>query len=125
MAAQFAHKYLPGIDGNSFSGRYLGFVRSTSAPMKATLWREWHDALLLAWKHFVPMDSRFGDWWGILGYFLGGEGQGKGKKGRERARIGGGEDCDGGEGLGGTGAEEGGYVCLCAEVVAGICEGCG
>ncbi|KAK4121867.1 glycosyltransferase family 90 protein [Parathielavia appendiculata] len=75
MAAQFQHKYLPDIDGNSFSGRYLGFLRSTSVPVKATLFREWHDARLVAWKHFVPMDTRFGDWWGILGYFLGGEGR--------------------------------------------------
>jgi hypothetical protein len=79
MAEQFQHKYLPDIDGNSFSGRYLGFLRSTSVPVKATLFREWHDARLVAWKHFVPMDARFGDWWGILGYFLGGE---EGRDGR-------------------------------------------
>ncbi|KAK3901867.1 glycosyltransferase [Staphylotrichum tortipilum] len=71
MAEQFHHRYLPDIDGNSFSGRYLGFLRSTSLPIKASLWREWHDARLVAWKHFVPMDCRFGDWYGILGYFLG------------------------------------------------------
>jgi hypothetical protein len=73
MSSQFTHKLLPDIDGNSFSGRYLGFLRSTSLPVKATLWREWHDARLVAWKHFVPMDSRFGDWWGILEYFVGNE----------------------------------------------------
>ena len=72
LAEQFQHKFLPDIDGNSFSGRYLGFLRSTSLPIKAALWREWHDARLVAWKHFVPMDGRFGDWWGILAYFLGG-----------------------------------------------------
>jgi len=71
MAEQFQHKYLPDIDGNSYSGRYLGFLRSTSLPIKATLWREWHDSRLTAWKHFVPMDSRFGDWYGIMEYFLG------------------------------------------------------
>lgn len=71
MSEQFKSKYLPDIDGNSFSGRYLGFLRSTSLPIKATLWREWHDSRLIAWKHFVPMDSRFGDWYGIMEYFLG------------------------------------------------------
>jgi hypothetical protein len=71
MAEQFHYKYLPDIDGNSFSGRYLGFLRSTSLPVKATLWREWHDSRLIAWKHFVPMDTRFGDWYGIMEYFLG------------------------------------------------------
>ncbi|KAK4150998.1 glycosyltransferase [Chaetomidium leptoderma] len=76
MAEQFRHRVLPDIDGNSFSGRYLGFLRSTSLPVKATLWREWHDARLVAWKHFVPMDNRFGDWYGILAYFVGGGGGG-------------------------------------------------
>ncbi len=76
LAAQFRYKFLPDIDGNSFSGRYLGFLRSTSLPIKAALWREWHDARLVAWKHFVPMDGRFGDWWGILGYFTARGGKG-------------------------------------------------
>lgn len=71
MADQFRCRYLPDIDGNSFSGRYLGFLRSTSLPIKSTLWREWHDSRLLAWKHFVPMDNRFGDFYGIMEYFLG------------------------------------------------------
>jgi hypothetical protein len=71
LSEQFDYKYLPDIDGNSFSGRYLGFLRSTSLPIKATVWREWHDSRLVAWKHFVPMDSRFGDFYGIMEYFLG------------------------------------------------------
>ncbi|KAH0529372.1 hypothetical protein TsFJ059_004126 [Trichoderma semiorbis] len=75
MAEQFDSKYIPDIDGNSFSGRYLGFLRSTSLPIKATVWHEWHDSRLVAWKHFVPMDSRFIDYYGIMEYFLGYEGR--------------------------------------------------
>jgi len=71
LGDQFNYKYLPDIDGNSFSGRYLGFLRSSSLPIKATVWREWHDSRLVAWKHFVPMDNRFGDWFGIMEYFMG------------------------------------------------------
>ncbi|KAK1569677.1 capsular associated protein [Colletotrichum navitas] len=71
IADMYYSKYLPDIDGNSFSGRYLAFLSSTSLPIKATLWREWHDSRLVAWKHFVPMDSRFGDYYGIMDYFLG------------------------------------------------------
>jgi hypothetical protein len=71
MPQQFEHKYLPDVDGNSFSGRYLGFLRSTALPIKSTLWREWHDSRIVPWKHFVPMDPRFGDWYGIMEYFLG------------------------------------------------------
>ena len=71
MAEQFRYKYLPDIDGNSFSGRYRGFLRSNSLPIKATIFKEWHDSRLVAWKHFVPMDNRFVDFYGILEYFLG------------------------------------------------------
>lgn len=71
MSVMFEYKYLPDIDGNSFSGRYLGFLRSTSLPIKSTVWREWHDSRLIAWKHFVPMDNRYGDYYGIMEYFLG------------------------------------------------------
>lgn len=76
MATQFRSKYLPDLDGNSFSGRYLGFLRSTSLPIKATMFREWHDSRLLAWKHFVPMDNRFSDYYGIMDYFIGFDGKG-------------------------------------------------
>ncbi|KAL9565172.1 hypothetical protein ACKAV7_010692 [Fusarium commune] len=57
MHEQFDYKYVPDIDGNSFSGRYLGFLNSTSLPIKATLFREWHDSRLVPWVHFVPMDT--------------------------------------------------------------------
>lgn len=76
MADQFNSKFLPDIDGNSFSGRYLAFLRSTSLPIKATVWREWHDSRLVAWKHFVPMDNRFPDYYGIMEYFVGYKGGG-------------------------------------------------
>lgn len=74
MSDQFKYKYLPDIDGNSFSGRYRAFLQSTSLPIKATLFREWHDSRLVAWKHFVPMDNRLTDYYGILEYFRGFEG---------------------------------------------------
>ncbi|KAL5601485.1 hypothetical protein BROUX41_002538 [Berkeleyomyces rouxiae] len=71
LAEQFKYKFMPDIDGNSFSGRYLGFLRSTSLPIKSALWREWHDDRLVAWKHFVPMDNRFGEYYSIMEYFVG------------------------------------------------------
>ncbi|KAK5201980.1 hypothetical protein LTR16_000789 [Cryomyces antarcticus] len=76
MQEQYNSKYLPDIDGNSFSGRYRGFLRSTSLPIKATVYSEWHDARLVAWKHFVPMDNTFVDVYGLMQYFLGFGGKG-------------------------------------------------
>lgn len=71
MNDQFRFKYVPDIDGNSFSGRFRGFLLSGSLPIKATIYREWHDSRLIPWKHFVPMDNRFLDFFGIMQYFLG------------------------------------------------------
>ncbi|KAH0141601.1 glycosyltransferase family 90 protein, partial [Aureobasidium melanogenum] len=65
MEDQYNYKYLPDIDGNSFSGRYRGFLGSTSLPIKATIYDEWHDSRMMAWKHFVPMDNTFVDIYGI------------------------------------------------------------
>lgn len=76
MAKQYSYKYLPDIDGNSFSGRYRGFLRSTSLPIKATIYNEWHDDRLIPWLHFVPMDNTFVDIYGIMDYFLGFDGHG-------------------------------------------------
>jgi hypothetical protein len=71
--SQFDHKYLPDIDGNGNSGRFRAFLMSNSLPIKATIWREWHDSRLVPWKHFVPMENEFKDFWGIMEYFLGRE----------------------------------------------------
>nr|POE88429.1 beta-1,2-xylosyltransferase 1 [Quercus suber] len=75
MKDQYLHKYLPDIDGNSYSGRYRGFLRSTSLPIKATVYQEWHDSRLIPWYHFVPMDNTFGDIYGIMEYFIGYQGK--------------------------------------------------
>ncbi|EMC94169.1 glycosyltransferase family 90 protein [Baudoinia panamericana UAMH 10762] len=71
MSEQYAYKYLPDLDGNSFSGRYRAFLFSTSLPIKATIYKEWHDSRLVPWKHFVPMDNTFSDIYGIMEYFVG------------------------------------------------------
>lgn len=71
MSDMYRYKYLPDIDGNSFSGRYRGFLRSTSLPIKATVYAEWHDSRLVPWVHFVPMDNTFVDLYGIVEFFLG------------------------------------------------------
>ncbi|KAH6663681.1 hypothetical protein B0J14DRAFT_608881 [Halenospora varia] len=71
LTEQHKHRYLVDIDGNSFSGRYRDFLLSGSLPIKSTLFREWHDSRLVAWKHFVPFDNRFLDIYGIMEFFLG------------------------------------------------------
>jgi hypothetical protein len=68
----YDYKYLPDIDGNSFSGRYRAFLMSTSMPLKSTIYAEWHDDRLKPWVHFVPFDNSYMDIYGIMDYFLNG-----------------------------------------------------
>ena len=70
-AEQFKYKFLVDVDGMSFSGRWRAFLESKSLGIKATIFREWHDSRLFAWRHFVPMDNRFDDLYTLLTYFLG------------------------------------------------------
>ncbi|PHH75592.1 hypothetical protein CDD83_4385 [Cordyceps sp. RAO-2017] len=75
MRKQFRYKFLPDADGNSFSARFRGFLRSTSLPLKATIYAEWHDDRLEPWLHFVPLDNTFRDLYAALGFFADGPGR--------------------------------------------------
>ena len=70
-AELFKSKFVVDVDGMSFSGRWRAFLESKSLGIKATIFREWHDSRLFAWRHFVPMDNRYDDLYTLLTYFLG------------------------------------------------------
>ncbi|KAK0616127.1 glycosyltransferase family 90 protein [Bombardia bombarda] len=69
MADQYQQKFMPDADGNSFSARFRGLLLSTSLPLKATIYAEWHDDRLIPWRHFVPLDNTFQDMYGVLDFF--------------------------------------------------------
>lgn len=71
MARQYQWKYLPDTDGNSISERFRAFLLSNSAPIKATLFNDWHDHRLVAWYHYIPMKISYTDLYSIMQYFLG------------------------------------------------------
>ena len=71
MSEQFRSKYLVDVDGASFSGRWRAFLQSKSLGIKATIFKEWHTSRLIPWRHFVPLDNRFDELYGILTYFIG------------------------------------------------------
>ena len=71
LGEQFQNKIVVDVDGHSFSGRWKAFLESKSLGIKATIFREWHDSRLFAWRHFVPMDNRYDDIYTLLTYFLG------------------------------------------------------
>jgi hypothetical protein len=81
MVEQYQKKFIPDVDGNSFSARFRGLLLSTSLPIKATIYAEWHDYRLVPWLHFVPFDNTFQDLYGILDYFT------RDKKGDAAARL--------------------------------------
>lgn len=70
MASQYRQKYMPDVDGNSFSARFRSLLLSTSLPLKSTIYAEWHDDRLAPWVHFAPLDNTLQDLYGVLGYFL-------------------------------------------------------
>jgi hypothetical protein len=76
MKQQYEYKFLPDVDGNSFSARFRGFLRSTSLPLKSTIYAEWHDDRLTPWVHFVPFDNTFQDLFPLLDYFSDNNGPG-------------------------------------------------
>jgi hypothetical protein len=71
LSEQFISKFLVDVDGHSFSGRWHAFLQSKSLGIKSTIFREWHDSRLFAWRHFVPLDNRFDELYSILTYFIG------------------------------------------------------
>ncbi|KYK57368.1 hypothetical protein DCS_04377 [Drechmeria coniospora] len=72
MERQYEYKFLPDVDGNSFSARWRAFLHSTSMPLKATIYAEWHDDRIVPWAHFVPFDNSYGDVYAVVDYFLDG-----------------------------------------------------
>lgn len=74
LTSQFKSRYLIDVDGHSFSGRWHAFLQSKSLGFKATIFREWHDSRLFAWRHFVPVDNRYEELYALLTYFIGYDG---------------------------------------------------
>ncbi|RMZ88926.1 hypothetical protein DV736_g3845, partial [Chaetothyriales sp. CBS 134916] len=56
-SAALTSKYLMDIDGNSFSGRYYRLLKSKSAVLKYTAFKEWHDDRLIPWVHYIPISN--------------------------------------------------------------------
>jgi Glycosyl transferase family 90 len=48
-------RYALDIDGNGFSGRYYRLLKSRSAVIKQTVFKEWHDGHLVPWVHYIPL----------------------------------------------------------------------
>lgn len=81
MEKQYHQKFIPDVDGNSFSARFRALLLSTSLPLKATIYAEWHDDRLQPWLHFAPLDNTFNDLYAVLDFFT------RDRKGNAAARM--------------------------------------
>ncbi|KAJ5084535.1 hypothetical protein NUU61_009114 [Penicillium alfredii] len=63
------HRYLLDMDGHAYSGRFYAFMRSKSLPMKLSLFREWHESVLIPWVHYVPLSKDTNEYTELLRYF--------------------------------------------------------
>ena len=71
FAQTFTSKYLIDVGGHSFSGRWRAFLQSRSLGLKSTIFREWHDSRLFAWRHYVPVSTSYSELYDLLLYFIG------------------------------------------------------
>lgn len=55
MNLTYQSRYVLDMDGNGFSGRYYRLLKSRSAVVKQTIFKEWHDGHLVPWVHYIPL----------------------------------------------------------------------
>ncbi|KAF8140998.1 glycosyl transferase family 90-domain-containing protein [Mycena galopus ATCC 62051] len=57
----YNYKYLLDVDGNTFSGRYLGLLRSGSLVFKATVFDEYFTKWIRPYEHYIPVKIDLSD----------------------------------------------------------------
>ncbi|KAJ7758522.1 glycosyl transferase family 90-domain-containing protein [Mycena maculata] len=57
----YQYKYLLDVDGNTFSGRYLGLLKSGSLVFKSTVFDEYFNDWLRPYEHYVPVQADLSD----------------------------------------------------------------
>ncbi|KAJ7288454.1 glycosyl transferase family 90-domain-containing protein [Mycena rebaudengoi] len=57
----YHYKYLLDVDGNTFSGRYFGLLRSGSLVFKSTVFDEYFNEWLRPYVHYIPVQADLSD----------------------------------------------------------------
>jgi hypothetical protein len=68
-----AARYAVATDDAGDAGSLIAILRGGKVTLRATVYRNWFDARLVPWVHFVPLDNTFVDLYGVVEYFLGSE----------------------------------------------------
>ncbi|KAF8712487.1 hypothetical protein AX14_013057 [Amanita brunnescens Koide BX004] len=55
----------------SYSGRFMSFLASDSAPIKSTIYEEFFSDWIQPWVHYIPLSMSYKEIYNIYGYFTG------------------------------------------------------
>ena len=69
VSSTWQHKHLLDMDGNAFSARFYGLMRSRSLVYKMAVFREWHDEWLKPWLHYIPLSLHGNEYLEVIRYF--------------------------------------------------------
>ncbi|KAG8928009.1 capsule-associated protein CAP1 [Tulasnella sp. 418] len=71
LGQHWQHKYLIDIDGMGYSARWFAFLKSSSAVMKTTVYKEFFSDWIQPWLHYIPLSSDYSEIYNIHAYFSG------------------------------------------------------
>ncbi|KAF4579385.1 Protein O-Glucosyltransferase/Glycosyltransferase 90 [Pleurotus pulmonarius] len=71
LGRHWAYKYLIDMDGMGYSGRFMSFLASDSAALKATIYEEYYSDWIEPWVHFIPLSNSYREIYNIYAYFSG------------------------------------------------------
>ena len=85
--SRFNHRFSLTMDTDA-PHKFVQDLQSNSAPVQSTIFREWFTPRLTPWLHYIPLDMRWHGLHSTLAYFMGIEGEVKGREARMKKRGG-------------------------------------
>ncbi|KAL0945871.1 hypothetical protein HGRIS_012154 [Hohenbuehelia grisea] len=71
LGTHWAYRYLIDMDGMGYSGRFMSFLASDSAPIKSTVYDEYFSDWIEPWLHFIPVSTSYREIYNIFSFFSG------------------------------------------------------
>ncbi|KAF8331788.1 hypothetical protein F5887DRAFT_890461 [Amanita rubescens] len=71
LGRHWSYRYLIDLDGMSYSGRFMAFLASDSAPIKSTVYEEFFSDWIQPWVHYIPLSMSYKEIYNLYAYFTG------------------------------------------------------